>query len=365
MDDIGSSMNGRIDKLVDPLSPPQPVEAYRDPDTEAWVLSRYADVLAAFREPGLRMGSGGGKDPPEMSNTNPHEQIRSETLAVLSQSNLARWQAQVEPAAFALIDRLADSRPVDIVQEFARPWSLSAATIVTGADPADSERLERLAAKVSFAAADPSNSSLQCDMMAANTELKERLQNSPIPMSGPAFVALSQTLPCFLANAWLALLRHPYQLARLRDEADLMPKAIEELLRYAGIAQKVWRYAVRELTVGVRSVKPGERVILMLASANRDPEQFPAPDRLDLTRRTSGHVAFGMGPHSCVAATLIRAMAAVATRAFVERFVEGHRNDAIEWQGGSGFRWASSLYVVIAKPGGEMTFRSDLTNPSA
>jgi len=333
----------------DPLSPPPPVEPYRDPESEAWVLSRYADVLAAFREPSLRMGGGRNKDSPEISDANRQQQIRSETLAVLSAANLAQWQAQVEPAASDLINRLPRDRPVDIVQEFARPWSLAAATIVTGADPADSERLGSLAAKVSLATADPSNSAHQRDMTAANTELKRGLENSAIPMSGPAFVALSQTLPCFLANAWLALLRHPAELARLRSEAGLMPRAIEELLRYAGIAQKVSRYATADLTLRAMSVKQEGRVILMLASANRDPEQFPVPDRLDLKRRASGHVAFGLGPHSCAAATLIRTMAAVATRAFVDRFVEGHGNDAIEWQGGSGFRWPSSLYALVAE----------------
>ncbi len=343
-------MNGLIDNNhLDPLSPPRPVEAYRDPETEAWVLSRYADVLSALREPLLQMGKGRGNDPPEISDASRQQQIRSETLAVLSASNLARWQAQVELEALALVDRLSGNRPVDIVGEFAQPWSLSAATIVTGADPADSERLKSLAAKVSLAAADPSNPAHKHESLAANAELKERLQHSVIPMGGPAFVALSHTLPCFLANAWLALLRHPSELARLRDDADLMPRAIEELLRYAGIAQQVSRYSPAELPLGTISVKQGGRVILMLASANRDPTQFPVPDRLDLTRRTAGHVAFGIGPHSCAAATLIRTMAAVATRAFVERFVEGHNNDVIQWQGGSGFRWASSLYVALAK----------------
>jgi cytochrome P450 len=343
-------MNERIvTQYGDPLSPPSPVEAYRDPETDTWALSQYADVLAAFREPRLRMGSGRGKDSPEISDANRQRRVRSETLAVLSAANLAQWQAQVEPAASALIDRLPRDRPVDVVQEFARPWSLSAATIVTGADPADSERLGSLAAKVSQATADPSNSAHQSDMVAANAALKRSLENSVIPMSGPAFIALSQTLPCFLANAWLALLRHPAELARLRGEPGLMPRAIEELLRYAGIAQKVSRYATADLTLGAMSVKQGGRVILMLASANRDPEQFPVPDRLDLTRRASGHVGFGLGPHSCAAATLIRTMAAVATRAFVDRFVEGHSNGAIEWQGGSGFRWASSLYALVAE----------------
>jgi cytochrome P450 len=160
--------------------------------------------------------------------------IRSETPTALSASKLVPWQAQVEASALALIDSLPVTRPVDIVQEFARPWSLATAIIVTGANPDDSGRLDRLAGQISLASADPSNSTLQSDVMAASTELEQLLQKSAIPMNGPVFVALSQTLPSFLANAWLALLRHPAELALLCREPNLMPSAIEELLRYAG-----------------------------------------------------------------------------------------------------------------------------------
>jgi cytochrome P450 len=200
----------------------------------------------------------------------------------------------VEASALALIDSLPVTRPVDIVQEFARPWSLATAIIVTGANPDDSGRLERLAGQISLASADPSNSTLQSDVMAASTELEQLLQKSAIPMNGPVFVALSQTLPSFLANAWLALLRHPAELALLCREPNLMPSAIEELLRYAGITQKVSRYAIAPVTLGDISIDQGGRVILLLASANRDPEQFPSPNCLELTRCKAGHVAFGM-----------------------------------------------------------------------
>ncbi|MGI9074958.1 MAG: cytochrome P450 [Bryobacteraceae bacterium] len=345
-------MNVRLDKKhVDPLSPPPPVAPYRDPSREAWVLSRYADVLAAFREPRLQLGRGRNEDSPEISDPSLQLRVRIETLAAFSAANLARWQLQVERLAFALIDQLPDSRAVDIVQEFARPLSLATAIIVTGANPTDSERLGELAGQVSLAAADPSNSALQHNVIAADMELERSLQNSPIPMGGPAFVALSQTLPCFLANAWLTLLRNPSELARLRNQPNLMPRAIEELLRYAGVAHKVSRHAVAPVTLGNISIEQGGRVILMLASANRDPEQFSVPDRLDLTRRIAGHVAFGVGPHSCVGAFLIRTMAALATRVFIERFAESQSNEPIEWHGGSGFRWAASLYVFLRRDG--------------
>lgn len=331
----------------DPLSPAPVAEPHRDAE-ETWVLSRYADVTAAFREPKLSMGKGRGKESPELSDANRQQQIRSETLEVISPANLARWQEEAELFAAELAGRLPRGRVVDAVQEFARPWSLRVATFMTGADPTDSERLEGLARKVSLATADPSNPAHQSNAGEANAELKRALANSPIPMGGPAFVALSQTLPCFLANAWLALLRHPVEMDRLRSDPGLLPRAIEELLRYAGIGQRVTRYATGDVTLAGISIKQGDRVILALASANRDPEQFPDPNRLDLTRRATGHVAFGLGPHSCAAATLIRAMATVATWAFVKGFVEGPPKYVIAWEGGRGFRWASSLHVLVA-----------------
>jgi cytochrome P450 len=337
------------DDSTDPLLPPWPVPAFYDRTRKAWMLSRYADVLAAFREARLSPEGGRSEDRPESSDINVPWPARSEILAALSAGILANWQARIEPLAFNLIDRLPEDRPVDIVQEFARPWSLQVAASVTGADPADAKRLEGLAQQVSAATADPSNSALLSDSTAGSRELENYFQNGRIPMSGPAFVALSQTLPCLLANAWLALLRHPAELARLRAEPDLMPRAVEELLRYAGLARTVKRRAMASVDVGRVQIREGERVILMLASANRDPEQFRDPDRLDLTRAAAGQVALGAGPHSCVGASLIRMAAAVATSAFVSRFAAAQSNRPVDWRGGSGFRWAASLYVHLAR----------------
>jgi cytochrome P450 len=335
------------DQLLDPLLPPWPVAPYHDPLQDAWMISRYADVLAAFREPRLRLTNEPKNDRPDVGDTGMQSRLRSETLAALSAAKLAEWQAQIEPLAYTLIDRLPGERPVDIVGEFARPWSLATAVIVTGADTTRAERLASLARQVSLATADPADSSLQSAATEANTELKQILQNSAIPRSGAVFVALSQTLPSFLANAWLALLRHPEELARLRADPELMPQAMEELLRYAGLTRKVSRYASASVNLREIAIAEGARVILMLASANRDPEQFPDPDRLDLTRRAAGPLAFGMGPHACVGASLIRMAASIATRVFVERFLESKTIAPAEWCGGSVFRWAASLYVLL------------------
>ena len=326
---------------TDPLSPPPPVSAFYDAARQLWTLSRYADVLAALREPRLTPQNEDGALLP----------ARSEILNALSPATLANWRTQLEPLEFNLIDRLPRDRTVDIVQEFARPWSLELAVMVTGADPADAKRLGDLARHVSVATADPSNPVLRSEAAASNRELENYFQNSRIPMSGPAFVALSQTLPCFLANAWLALIRHPAELVRLRADTDLMPRAIEELLRYAGLARSIKRRATASATVGNVAVAKGAGVILMLASANRDPEQFSHPDRLDITRPPAGQIALGAGPHSCVGASLIRMAAAVATGAFVSRFVAAQEDTSVEWRGGSGFRWAASLNVLLRRHG--------------
>jgi cytochrome P450 len=331
----------------DPLSPPRPVPPYHDQSQEAWVLSRYADVLAAFREPRLSAEGGRTEDRPEISDAAFKLRIRTEITAALSAAKLAEWQATIEPSARDLVQRLPCDRAVDIIEEFAQPLCLATALLVTGADPADAERLQRLARAVSLATANPDDAALESYGKAANEELEHSFQNGSFPMGGPAFVGISQGLPCFLANAWLALIREPAELVRLRSDPDLMPRAMEELLRFAGLARKFSRHAVAPVRLGNIMIEEGERVILMLASANRDPEQFPDPDRLDLTRRVAGHVAFGVGPHSCVGASLLRMAGAAATRVFVERFAAYRAEDPVQWNGGSGFRCAASLPVVL------------------
>jgi len=330
---------------LDPLSPPAPEPAHFRPALAGWVLSRYEDVLRALREPRLWPISPQNREP-EIGNPAEQLRVRAATSAAFSAARVADWEAQIEHVARSLIHQLPTDRPVDLLREFAQPWSLDAAAIVTGANAVDRELLADLARQVSAAAAEPSDPVLQSNAAAANAELEMHLQGG-MPMRAPAFVALSQTLPCFLANAWLALLRHPFELERLRGEPALMPRAIEELLRYAGLARSVFRRATATLNLGDVKIEEGERVTLMLASANRDPAQFSEPDRLDVRRRVGGQVALGAGPHSCVGALLIRMAAAVATQAFVQKVAAVEIAGPIEWRGGSGFRSPASLYATL------------------
>src|SRR5204863_6096537 len=104
----------------------------------------------------------------------------------------------------------------------------------------------------------------------------------------------------------VALLQNPDELARLRAAPDRIDIGLEELLRYISPTQVVMRRAAEDIQVGGRTVRAGESVLLVLAAANRDPDQFPDPDRLDVQRAANAHLAFGSGIHHCIGAALDR-----------------------------------------------------------
>lgn len=317
-------------------SVPPPEEAHFDPNLKAWALSRYADVVAALQDSRLV--------PVGYSSDGSQSRVRARTRNVLAPAQLRAWQSKLEVLAPQVADALPGAGSVDLIGDFAEPWCFEAACLVTGADPGNRRALD-LAREISACAADPELADRKAVAAAASLEL-ERFIPERLPMAVPAFVALAQTLPAFLANAWLALLRHPVELRRLRLNPDMMHSAIEELLRYAGVARVMFRVAKEDVQIGNVLLPAGDRVALLLRSANRDATRFPDPNRLDLTRRAPRHLAFGTGPHSCVGASLIRMAASVATATFVERFHDAVLCGPIEWRGGvGGFRTPVALRV--------------------
>lgn len=122
-----------------------------------------------------------------------------------------------------------------------------------------------------------------------------------------------------ISNAIDALRLRPELLRRLRGAPQLVPAAVEEVLRYESPLQFVFRRATADRVVGGRTVGEGDRLVLALGAANRDPERFAEPDRLDVSRPPKGHLAFGAGPHRCPGATLARTEARVALTAILER----------------------------------------------
>ncbi|MFF8731776.1 cytochrome P450 [Streptomyces sp. NPDC015171] len=151
-----------------------------------------------------------------------------------------------------------------------------------------------------------------------------------------------------IGNAVWALLKHPAQLAALREDMSKIPAAVEELSRFEGPALlAIRRFATEDLTIGDVTVPAGETVLLSLSAANRDPGRFADPDRLDIDRDTAGHLALGHGIHYCLGAPLARAETEIALTALLERFtvLEPDGDDAAQWRRSLRARGLKSLRV--------------------
>ncbi|NJP92284.1 cytochrome P450 [Nonomuraea sp. FMUSA5-5] len=123
-----------------------------------------------------------------------------------------------------------------------------------------------------------------------------------------------------LALGTFALLRHPDQLAVLRERPERVDQVVEELLRYLSVVPFLVRTALEDVELGGEQVRAGETVTISLAAANRDPARFPAPDRLDVLRASGGHVSFGHGVHQCLGQQLARVEMRAGFPALFERF---------------------------------------------
>ncbi|MDA2812165.1 cytochrome P450 [Nocardiopsis sp. RSe5-2] len=123
-----------------------------------------------------------------------------------------------------------------------------------------------------------------------------------------------------IALGTYALLRHPDQLAVMRDDPEAVDGGVEELMRYLSIAHTGQRAALEDVELEGHMVKEGDIVALSMAAANRDPERFPDPDRLDLRREAPGHIGFGHGVHQCLGQQLARVEMRAAFPALLRRF---------------------------------------------
>jgi cytochrome P450 len=330
---------------LDSRCPPEMEAPYFDDHLRAWVLSRHADILAAFRASSLYPTSPNGQDGGEPSAQGERSKMRWETIEALSPAQLRAWRERIIPEVDGLVKRLPAGKPVDLMDGYARPLCLSLAAMVTGISRGAAEGLREMARWVSASAAEPYDPAVRLGAKAANAELRGCFHSGPEPLRDSGFVALSQTLPCLLGNAWFALIQHPQQWSLLHQQPELTEQAIEELLRYAGLARILFRTVTADLDLNGFLIRKGERIILRIAAANRDPERFSNPHRLDVTRRDGGHFTLGAGPHSCVGAGLIRMVATTLTHPLLQRFCSARLALPIRWQGGSGFRSPSSLWV--------------------
>jgi cytochrome P450 len=134
------------------------------------------------------------------------------------------------------------------------------------------------------------------------------------------FFAGHETTTNLMGNGLLALLQHPEQLQRLRDDPSLIGNAVEEILRYDTSVQTLHRLPLRDMEVSSERIPEGVTVRLFMGAAGRDPERYPNAERFDIGREDNRHLAFNIGPHYCLGQALARLEAQIAIGAMVREF---------------------------------------------
>jgi cytochrome P450 len=334
--------------------PPPPVVApYFDTQLDGWVLSRYADVLAAFQSPDLLLVGATSKKKPPAVDEAARRKMRAETTRTLSTASLCSWSNQMLSDGRTRAAAFDFNQPVDLIKDYAVPLCLALAMRVTQPGSDDPERLFMLAVQVAAAAEEPLDGQLKAEARIASEQLGKFFHTGPEPLREQGFVALSRTMVHLLGNAWFALLRHPEGWKRLHTEpactqSTAVARGMEELLRFAGLTRLLFRRAIVDTTINSLPIRQGERVILRIHAANRDRKRFPNADVLSLGRPGVAQMSLGAGRHHCVGAPLIRVAATAATLPLVERFPPLRLAEPVRWRGGSGYSAPAALLVLPA-----------------
>ena len=172
---------------------------------------------------------------------------------------------------------------------------------------------------------------------------EEVVANSIMLMTGG-----QETTTNLIGNGLLTLLRHPDQFTKLRMDPSLIPSAIEELLRYESPIQYTSRLAPDDVQMGGKTIRKGQAVIAIIGAANRDPERFPDPDRLDICRQDNRHLAFAWGPHFCFGAPLARLEGHIAFDAVLRRMPDLILSSGpVTWRENLGFRGLTALPITF------------------
>ena len=307
-------------------------------------MSRYADVFAGLRE--SLLGQTAGKHEAVVDEAAQHARLYAEVQADIERMSTECWRTQMAVVMADLLVKAKRRGRVDLVRDVVQPWSTTMLAVLNGGGPAESEQLMEISGRLFPSGGSRGRVGRKLAALRgkrAQAELERRLESGRLKVGRSMFFGLTQTLPSFLAKAWLALLENPGEMARLAGDSQLLPGAIEELLRYAGVVHTFYRRASRDVQVGETEILAGQLVVLKLDSANFDPQKFERPEWLDVGRRTAGQLGLGTGMHACVGAVLVRMACAVVMPLFLEARVvlEGD----IRWTSDKTLLWPVAVPV--------------------
>lgn len=365
-----------------------------------WVLTRYRDVLAALRD--VRLRSFGRIEsymrglPQEeweaaqplyrhymtwMVNLDPPDHTRLRTLInkAFTPRVVESLREYIESTCCELIDAAIARGHMDVMSQLACPlpalviarmlgvpaeereqfqnWSREISAF-TGTGQPEVEKLRsaqrsmRAMTEYVTQLAAQRRQSPQADLLSELVKVEEqgnRLNEHELAgMCVFLLVAGHETTTGLIGNGMAALFQYPDQLEKLCREPGLIASAVEEFLRYESPLQHQVRVAGEDFVMEGRTIRQGQRIVLFLGAANRDEEQFPQPDQLDIARENNRHLAFGYGPHFCVGAPLARLEGKIAFDLLLKA-LPGMRlkNASIAWRQDTSMRQPLSLDIQL------------------
>jgi cytochrome P450 len=365
-----------------------------DPYLHAWVVTRYADVLTVFqrfsaqRTPTPEQLTALGLaslaplaqvmvrqmlflDPPA------HARVRALASQAFTPRRVERLRSHIEDITHSLLDAVRDKGQMEMIADLARPlpaivtaellgvpisdwrqltaWSADFAQVLGNFQhnperaPQVLRSLGEMTAYFQAAVAQQRvhpREGLIGALLTAEVDGDRLSEEEVVANTIVTMVGGQETTTNLIGNGILTLLRHPEELERLREDLSLLPPAVEELLRYESPSQHTARLAPEDVVLGGRLIGKRQAVIAVMGAANRDPERFAEPDRLDLGRQDNRHVAFAWAAHFCFGAPLARIEGQVALEAVLRR-MPGLRlaGGPLQWRENLGLRGLTALPV--------------------
>lgn len=335
---------------------------YRNERLRFWALSRYEDVLAGFKDTAHLSNADGvsldravdgaaadrasflAMDPPR------HDEMRGLVARGFTPKRVADLEPHIRAIAAKHIDRFIERGECDFIREFAGPLPMDVVSELLGVPGEDRDRLRGLAetllhredgiAGIPPAAADAARSitgyfrdlvvarrrrpgaDLASALLAAELDGARLSERDVIAFLFLMIIAGNETTTKLLGNALYWLWRNPAARDAVRADPALVPGWVEETLRYDSSTQMLARTVRGGVTFHGRTLPDGDRVLLLIGAANRDERAFADPDRFDVRRDASAHLAFGRGTHFCMGAALARLEARVALEEVQRRFAD-------------------------------------------
>jgi cytochrome P450 len=347
---------------------------------EAWLIARYDDGLAALSDPRLSSDFRDATDTrllDQLPSTERESFLRSmirvgppdhtRLRRLVSQAFTARRVAGLRPRVQEITNRLLDAVTpagrADLIDDFALPLPVTVICELLGVPGEDREAFQEwtdivltqrpgppdraqldhawrrmwsyLERRVAAKRAQPGDDLLSA-LITARDQERRLDEEELVAMVFLLLVAGYVTTVNLIGSGITALLAHPDQLKLLRDDPDLLPGAVEELLRYDGpVNPGIIRFPVEDVEIGGVTIPRGATVLIATAIADRDPARFPEPDRLDVTRSENAHLAFGHGIHYCLGAPLARLEGEIAIGSALRRLPNlalAVPHKELEWQ---------------------------------